>query len=508
MEKITPEWIDAQHRHLYRSTAERRLKTAEEARAFVEEVGFCHFWPIKEVELPSLWVAVAGDRPVADEHDDPGHVTWGWKDGALGKKWWYYGKLLRRRATLVSLELLPSVYAASENFGELTDYIDEYRSGQITAEAKDIYEALLENGPLDTVRLRKEARMSADSAKARFERALLDLQVGLKVIPVGVAEVGAWHYAFIYEILPRHFPDLPECAHSLSRFHSQQTLIQKYVDNVVCSDQAMIGKVFHVLKWSNQELAAAIEALLQSGALQEVQVEGAKSSMLATQQTLDGRELRVAPILGTGSERRTPNAIIRRYRGTMWADEAIPREPASERALMAEAMVPLTTKHERKHDGKYAGSADEGANSLAATLNEHLPTGRPEPVSGTLPADVASALPEPPTHRIVIYKKPDDTTDANIAGAFYYTPGSRDGAVAKRKEDGTLDVHRCRADQVGSMMTYLRALEPEAIVRGQSMIRMDEIPDGDVEPAAPGAAAHPSAPKDGRRPKGKPRRAA
>lgn len=175
-----------------------------------------------------------------------------------------------------------------ENFGELTDYLDEYRSGQITAEAKDIYEALLENGPLDTVRLRKEARMSADSAKARFERALLDLQVGLKVIPVGVAEVGAWRYAFIYEILPRHFPELPERAHVLSRSHSQQMLIQKYVDNVVCSDRAMIGKVFHVLKWSNQELTAAIDALLQRGALQEVQVAGVKASMLITQQTLGG----------------------------------------------------------------------------------------------------------------------------------------------------------------------------------------------------------------------------
>jgi len=188
---------------------------------------------------------------------------------------------------LVSLELLPFVYAASENFGELTDYLDEYRSGQITAEAKDIYEALLENGPLDTVRLRKEARMSADNAKARFERALLDLQVGLKVIPVGVAEVGAWHYAFIYEILPRHFPELPERAHALSRSQSQQTLIQKYVDNVVCSDRTMIGKVFHVLKWSNQEVSTAIDALLQRGALQEVQVEGMKSSMLVTQQTLE-----------------------------------------------------------------------------------------------------------------------------------------------------------------------------------------------------------------------------
>ena len=28
--------------------------------------------------------------------------TWGWKDEALDKKWWYYGKLIRDKATLIS----------------------------------------------------------------------------------------------------------------------------------------------------------------------------------------------------------------------------------------------------------------------------------------------------------------------------------------------------------------------------------------------------------------------
>ena len=43
----------------------------------------------------------------------------------------------------------------------------------MTAEAKTIYEALLKHGPLDTIRLRREARMSAESAKSRFERGLV-----------------------------------------------------------------------------------------------------------------------------------------------------------------------------------------------------------------------------------------------------------------------------------------------------------------------------------------------
>jgi len=70
------------------------VRTKEQAIAYVEERGFVYFWPIKGVMMPSLWQAVAGDRPVASEHDDPGHVTWGWKDGLLGERLWYYAKVL------------------------------------------------------------------------------------------------------------------------------------------------------------------------------------------------------------------------------------------------------------------------------------------------------------------------------------------------------------------------------------------------------------------------------
>jgi hypothetical protein len=268
--------------HNYRRTAERRLHTVEDARAFVDEVGFCHFWPIKGVETPNLFHAIAGRvRPVPMEHDDPDiGKCWGWKDQSLDKKWWYYGKLLRRRATLVSLDMLPYFYALSENFGELTDYLAEYEDGRMTAEAKAVYEAILENGPLDTVRLRREARMSAESAKSRFDRALVELQVGLKVLPIGVAEAGAWRYAFVYEIVQRYFTDLPAQARPIGRGEARRALVSRYLDNVVAADRKMIAKVFHVLRWTPTELNRTIAVLLGEGAIQEVQVKGVKQLQL------------------------------------------------------------------------------------------------------------------------------------------------------------------------------------------------------------------------------------
>lgn len=268
----------------YRRTPDRRVRTPEEARAFVEEMGFCHFWPIKGVELPNLFHAIAGRvRPVPNEHDDPDiSKCWGWKDDALDKKWWYYGKLIGRRATLVSLALLPHFYALSPNCGSLEDYLDEYASGTITAEAKNVYEALLEHGPLDTVRLRQAARMSAESAKARFERALVELQVGLKVLPVGVAEAGAWRYAFVYELLQRHFPDLPERAQEISRAQARRLLVQRYLDNVVMADRRTIAHVFGMLKWTAGEMNRTITTLIEQDSVIEIAVGDSGSPQLVS----------------------------------------------------------------------------------------------------------------------------------------------------------------------------------------------------------------------------------
>ena len=288
MTVVTLDEIQRRREFLYHRTPERRLHTVEEARAFVEEVGFCHFWPIKGAELPNLFHAIAGrERPVPMEHDDADiGKCWGWKDESLDKKWWYYGKLLRRRATLISLGLLPYFYALSENYGELNDYLEEYEAGMMTAEARAIYEALLEHGPLDTVRLRREAHMSAESAKARFERTLTELQVGLKVLPVGVAEAGAWNYAFKYEIVQRHLPELPEQARQIGRGEARRVLVARYLDNVVAAERKMVGQAFHVFRWTPRELERTIAALLEEGAVQEMEIEGVKGQQLVSVRAL------------------------------------------------------------------------------------------------------------------------------------------------------------------------------------------------------------------------------
>jgi hypothetical protein len=278
---ITVTQLKTYRAQTYRLKSALRLKDADDALAFVKERGFVYFWPIKGVELPSLWAAVAGDRPVADAHDDPGHITWRWKDSMLGQKKWFYSKLLRGKATMVSLKTLPYFYALSENYGDIGhDYLLQYEEGRMTQEAKTLFETLLQKGPLDTVALRREARMTGEGSSTRFERALSELQTGLKILPIGVAEAGAWRYAFIYELVDRYFPGLAEQARPIGRHIARAHLVDLYLRSVGAADEKQIAQLF---RWKAGEASQATEMLVKKRKARRVEkVAGIESEWVAT----------------------------------------------------------------------------------------------------------------------------------------------------------------------------------------------------------------------------------
>ncbi len=260
MPTLTLDALRAYRDRTYRLAPGTRITSRDEAIAYVNQRGFIYFWPIKEVTLPSLWTAVAGDRPVADAHDDPGHVTWGWKDALLPARVWYYAKVLRRKATLISLEVVPYFYALSENYGEPEqDYLVQYHEGRLTAEARAIYETLLAEGPLDTVSLRKLARMTSKASDAPFHRALETLQADFKILPVGVAEAGAWNYAFIFECVHRWYPDLPERARPIRQAQARARLAELYLRSVGAAQERDLARLFG---WPAAEISAAVDTLV------------------------------------------------------------------------------------------------------------------------------------------------------------------------------------------------------------------------------------------------------
>jgi len=242
------------------------LASPAQALDFVNVRGFVYFWPISGIDFPSLWTAVAGDRPVPNEHDDPGHVTWRWKDNALDRRIWYYAKVLRRKATIISLEAAPYFYALTENYGDYReDYLIPYEEGRLPQGAKQVYEAILDNGPLHTIDLRRLARMS-NARDAEFNKALEILQSDFKVLPIGVAQAGSWNYAFIYEITARYWPDLPEQARGISEAKAREKLLELYFQSVGAAQMRNVNKLF---QWGHELTARAVRRLVGQGVVVE-----------------------------------------------------------------------------------------------------------------------------------------------------------------------------------------------------------------------------------------------
>jgi hypothetical protein len=254
--------LEKHRQETFRVREDLRLTDQEEAIAFVRERGFVFFWPIKEVLFPSLWAAVAGNRPVADAHDDPGHVTWGWKDGLLGKRRWYYAKVLRGKATMIDLSVVPAFYALSENYGEPErDYLQLYEDGLLSQPAKLIYEVLLREGAMDTVHLRQAVHMTRRSSDSAFARGLTELQRDFRILPVGVSDSGGWRYSFLYEPAHRHYPDLPEKARSIRRGEARQRLAKIYFESVGAATEGEVRKLF---QWKLGDVRRTLEVLVGS----------------------------------------------------------------------------------------------------------------------------------------------------------------------------------------------------------------------------------------------------
>jgi len=256
----------------------KRVSSPTQALTFVNKRGFIYFWPIKGIDMPNLWTAVAGERPVADKHDDPGHITWRWKDGALKKKVWYYAKILRKKATMISLDIAPYFYALSENYGSPEeDYLLAYEEGRLPQAAKQVYEAILNEGALNTIDLRKAAKLT-NAKESEFNKALEMLQSDFKILPVGVAQAGAWKYSFIYEIVTRHYPDLPEHARKIGEREARAKLVELYFESVGARQESDVNKLFG---WKKDLTARTITSLVEKRMLVESEHPNQKGKWLA-----------------------------------------------------------------------------------------------------------------------------------------------------------------------------------------------------------------------------------
>jgi tetratricopeptide (TPR) repeat protein len=180
----------------------------------------------------------------------------------------YYGKILRKKATIISMEVAPYFYALTENYGSPEeDYLTIYEQGRMTQEAKSVYEALLGCSPQDTINLRKAAHLASQDSSSRFERALADLQADFKIMPVAVVDAGSWHYSFAYDIVARYEPAIVEIARYLGELDARQKILERYFHSLGAAQFRDLTRLFG---WKPVDIHQAIQRLENIGTIQKV----------------------------------------------------------------------------------------------------------------------------------------------------------------------------------------------------------------------------------------------
>lgn len=278
--RLSREELETLRDRHYRRTPALRLRHEREAVNFINDVGICLLFSAKGVELPTLWEAICGGRrPLWPDHDDYEiGLAWSWKDSIPERGEALYGKFLKGKPVFIALDLVPHFYALSENYGELDDYLEEYRAGRLSEEAKRIYEVLLHEGAQPTSELRRKAGISSPGVASLFDRAIAELQAGFKIVKAGISDANRWKYCYVYDLFIRRFPEQVAAARHISQDTAAATILNRYLRTVVAARAVDVGRLFG---WDAWRLERTVRQLSSQGHIYtNVRVEGLPGEFL------------------------------------------------------------------------------------------------------------------------------------------------------------------------------------------------------------------------------------
>lgn len=199
MTDLLPEEIEVYRDRAWRREEARRIESVHEAERWIEGVGFCQALTDARRPGPSLYIAVTGRRdahaPRNVQKDPEMSLAWRLKDEIMRRGRVYYAKLAKNRATFVAPLLVP-------HFNRLWGVPRREEAARLSTDARQILKVLRREWEMATGDLRQEAKLGD---RARFTRAMDELQKTMKVIPQDVLYEPTFTY--IWTIAEGRFPD-------------------------------------------------------------------------------------------------------------------------------------------------------------------------------------------------------------------------------------------------------------------------------------------------------------
>ncbi|MFZ3218028.1 MAG: hypothetical protein WA192_18360 [Candidatus Acidiferrales bacterium] len=240
----------------------RRVLTLAEAVKYINATGYCMLFPVKHVPLPSLYYAVTRRGLHGKwKWDKYSNMVWRWKDELPRRGRAFYAKYFRARGTLISLQLLPHFLALHGSAAAGGDQERFYSEGRIRDDARSVWQALEELGPLATLELRNACKMDTKAGNIRFKRAILELQRMLIAVHFGAEQETESWASGRYELTWRAFPRETAQARDISPEEARGKLAAKFLQWRPEASPMQIARLFN---WTKAETTAACESASRS----------------------------------------------------------------------------------------------------------------------------------------------------------------------------------------------------------------------------------------------------
>jgi hypothetical protein len=249
MSQPLPEEIEAHRDRYWRRLPELRVETAADAERLVEEAGFCAALTDARRGGPSLYVAVCGRRdahmPRNVQKDPEASLAWQIKDEVMRRGRVYYAKLAKGRSTFIAPRLVP-------HFNALWGVGRRRESEALSADARAILKVLRKEWEMATSDLRAA---SGVTERARFTRALDELQRAMKVIP-GEVLYEPW-FTYIWMLAEGRFA--AELATKVKREAALTQVARAYLDG---AGMTLRGELARITGLSRTEAGLGNHALV------------------------------------------------------------------------------------------------------------------------------------------------------------------------------------------------------------------------------------------------------
>src|SRR6266550_5524531 len=253
--------------HRARVNRVHRVRNAEDLVTMVDAFGFCFAFTHRtgDAAIPACF-----DHLSTNSEDRKWGWMWGWKDELAEAKRVYYGKLLVRKPTFVSMKMLPTFYATFGRAGEPDDHLDDVRAGRLSDIARRIIDFLAQNGETQTKRMRAALGISSPEGKADYAKAIEELQRLMYLARVRAVGEGREDYNYTYDLFVHRYPEVVRAAERMTSAEAMTALLAQLLELAGGVTERQVGKLFD---WTDDRVTHLVTRLETQNAL--VRIEGA-----------------------------------------------------------------------------------------------------------------------------------------------------------------------------------------------------------------------------------------